>query len=171
MVSPAMTAMGMIIGTAAYMSPEQAKGKAVDKRADIWAFGVVLYEMLTGVRLFTGDSVTETLAAVLTHEADLRDASARDAVPCRVAPAPVPRARPETAPPRHRGSPPPARADNSTHHQSRRQGFSVGRWTVQRLLLAVVLAGIGFAAGFGAASMVGRSVPAPQPVPHSRSRP
>ena len=69
MHSPTMTAratqMGMIIGTAAYMSPEQAKGRAVDKRADIWAFGVVLYEMLTGDRAFKGDDVSETLASVL----------------------------------------------------------------------------------------------------------
>ncbi len=60
-----MTEMGMIIGTAAYMSPEQAKGKTVDKRTDIWAFGVVLYEMLTGRRAFKGEDVSETLAAVL----------------------------------------------------------------------------------------------------------
>src|SRR5689334_10868468 len=59
------TEAGMILGTAAYMSPEQAKGKPVDKRADIWAFGVVLYEMLTGKRLFQGETTTETLAAVI----------------------------------------------------------------------------------------------------------
>ena len=64
------TETGMILGTAAYMAPEQAQGKAIDKRADIWAFGVVLYEMLTGQRLFQGDTVTDTLAAVLTREPD-----------------------------------------------------------------------------------------------------
>jgi serine/threonine protein kinase len=57
--SPAMTAMGIILGTAAYMAPEQAKGKSADKRADIWAFGVLLYEMLTGHRAFTGDDVSD----------------------------------------------------------------------------------------------------------------
>jgi serine/threonine protein kinase/Tol biopolymer transport system component len=70
--SPTLTAratqMGMIIGTAAYMSPEQAKGKAVDRRADIWAFGVVLYEMLTGRRAFEGEDISTTLAAVLMKE-------------------------------------------------------------------------------------------------------
>jgi dipeptidyl aminopeptidase/acylaminoacyl peptidase len=71
--SPAMTAMAQILGTAAYMAPEQARGRPVDKRADIWAFGVVVYEMLTGERLFgAGLSVTETLAAVLKDEIDLR---------------------------------------------------------------------------------------------------
>jgi len=62
------TQMGMIIGTAAYMAPEQARGKAVDRRADIWAFGVVLYEMLTGQRAFEGDDVSITLASVLKEE-------------------------------------------------------------------------------------------------------
>ena len=61
---------GVILGTAAYMSPEQAKGKPLDKRADIWAFGIVLFEMLTGSKAFTGDTVSETLAAVLMKELD-----------------------------------------------------------------------------------------------------
>jgi Tol biopolymer transport system component/tRNA A-37 threonylcarbamoyl transferase component Bud32 len=66
------TQMGVILGTAAYMSPEQAKGMAVDRRADIWAFGVVLYEMLTGAQLFQAPTVPETLAQVLTREPDLQ---------------------------------------------------------------------------------------------------
>ncbi|MEO8505917.1 MAG: protein kinase [Acidobacteriota bacterium] len=64
------TVQGVILGTAAYMAPEQAKGIAVDKRADIWAFGVVLYEMLVARRLFDGDTVPETLAGVLRAEID-----------------------------------------------------------------------------------------------------
>jgi eukaryotic-like serine/threonine-protein kinase len=66
--SPAMTMRGEILGTAAYMSPEQAKGKPVDRRADIWAFGCVLFEMLTGRRAFEGEDVSDTLAAVLRAE-------------------------------------------------------------------------------------------------------
>ena len=62
------TQAGVILGTAAYMSPEQARGRPVDKRADIWAFGVVLYEMLTGRQLFSGETVSDVLAAVLTRE-------------------------------------------------------------------------------------------------------
>jgi serine/threonine protein kinase len=69
-LSDAATQQGIILGTSAYMSPEQAKGKAVDKRADIWAFGVVLFEMLRGRQLFTGETVSETLAAVLMREPD-----------------------------------------------------------------------------------------------------
>jgi len=64
------TQSGVIIGTAAYMAPEQARGKAVDKRADIWAFGVVLYEMLTGTRLFEGESVAETLGLLFSRSPD-----------------------------------------------------------------------------------------------------
>jgi hypothetical protein len=69
--SPAMmTAKGVLLGTVAYMSPEQARGKAVDKRSDIWAFGAVLYEMLTGRRAFAGEETADVLAAVLTREPD-----------------------------------------------------------------------------------------------------
>jgi len=67
-----MTGVGMLLGTAAYMSPEQAKGKPADKRSDIWAFGCVLYEMLTGMRAFDGEDVSDTLAAVLRAEPDWR---------------------------------------------------------------------------------------------------
>jgi serine/threonine-protein kinase len=63
-----MTAAGMILGTAAYMAPEQAKGKNADRRADVWSFGVVLFEMLTGERLFDGETVSETLASVMKDE-------------------------------------------------------------------------------------------------------
>ena len=66
----ALTVGGMILGTAAYMAPEQARGKTVDKRADIWAFGLVLYEMLVGRTAFAGDTITDVLAAVLTREPD-----------------------------------------------------------------------------------------------------
>jgi serine/threonine protein kinase/Tol biopolymer transport system component len=65
-----MTGVGMILGTAAYMSPEQAKGRPADKRSDVWAFGCVLYEMLTGKRAFEGEDVSDTLASVLKSEPD-----------------------------------------------------------------------------------------------------
>ncbi len=68
--APAMTQVGVPLGTAAYMSPEQAKGKPADKRSDVWAFGCVFYEMLTGQRAFAEDDVSETLAAVLKSQPD-----------------------------------------------------------------------------------------------------
>lgn len=74
------TQAGIILGTAAYMAPEQARGKSVDRRADIWSFGVVLYEMLTGERAFKGDDVTDTLASVL------KDRPAFDALPASTPP-------------------------------------------------------------------------------------
>ncbi len=70
LATAAGTQAGVILGTAAYMSPEQARGKAVGKRADIWAFGVVLFEMLSGRRLFQGETVSDTLAAVLKTDPD-----------------------------------------------------------------------------------------------------
>src|SRR5215471_40122 len=72
-ISPTLsmgTQVGVILGTAAYMSPEQARGKAVDKRADIWAFGVVVFELLTGQRGYEAENVPDTLAAVLTRDVD-----------------------------------------------------------------------------------------------------
>jgi serine/threonine-protein kinase len=69
--SPAFTQAGMLLGTAAYMSPEQARGRTIDKRADIWAFGCVFFEMLTGRRVFDGETVADVLAAVMTRELDV----------------------------------------------------------------------------------------------------
>ena len=63
-----MTEAGVVLGTAAYMSPEQAKGLPVDKRSDLWAYGAVLYEMLTGTRAFKGDDASDTIAAILRDE-------------------------------------------------------------------------------------------------------
>ena len=65
-----MAGAGMILGTAAYMSPEHAKGRPADKRSDVWSFGAVLYEMLTGSRPFEAEDMSETLAAVLMKEPD-----------------------------------------------------------------------------------------------------
>src|SRR6478672_10804360 len=73
-ISMHATQAGMILGTAGYMAPEQAKGKPADKRADIWAFGVVMHELLTGQRMFMGETVTDTLAAVVLSEPKLADA-------------------------------------------------------------------------------------------------
>jgi eukaryotic-like serine/threonine-protein kinase len=81
-ISRLATMQGVLLGTAAYMSPEQAKGKSVDRRADIWAFGCVLYEMLTGKMAFSGEAVTDTLAAVIRAEPDWTQLPA--ATPIRV---------------------------------------------------------------------------------------
>ena len=70
LTSPAMTHAGVILGTAAYMAPEQARGKSVDRRADIWAFGAVLYEMLTGRRPFDGETMTDALSAIVSRDPD-----------------------------------------------------------------------------------------------------
>ena len=70
LTSPATTGLGVILGTASYMSPEQARGRHVDRRSDLWAFGAVLFEMLSGRHLFGGDTVTDVIAAVVTREPD-----------------------------------------------------------------------------------------------------
>jgi serine/threonine protein kinase len=82
-LTAAMTMAGTILGTAAYMSPEQARGHTADRRADIWATGVILYEMLTGRQLFGGDTVSDTLAAVLTRDPGLNDLPAGTPVAVR----------------------------------------------------------------------------------------
>jgi len=82
--SPArMTGIGVLLGTAAYMSPEQARGGSVDRRTDMWAFGCVLYEMLTAMRVFDGSTVSDALAAVLKTEPDLRTLPANTPAPIR----------------------------------------------------------------------------------------
>ncbi|HUR20064.1 MAG TPA: protein kinase, partial [Vicinamibacterales bacterium] len=82
--SPAMvTGAGMILGTAAYIAPEQARGKAVDRRADIWAFGCVLFEMLTGTRAFAGEDVADVLSRVLQREPELAALPAGTSPPVR----------------------------------------------------------------------------------------
>jgi len=76
-LTQAMTGLGVLLGTAGYMSPEQARGKPVDRRADIWSFGCILYEMLTGQRLFTGETATDVIGAVVHKEPDLDELSSK----------------------------------------------------------------------------------------------
>jgi serine/threonine protein kinase len=158
--SPAVTERGVILGTAAYMSPEQAKGRPVDKRADIWAFGVVVHEMLTGGRLFQGESVTETLAAVLTQTPEFT--SLGDAPPAVVAllrrclerdpkkrlrdigEARVILADPRTLEP---APPAPITAGANAHVSPSARGW---------ILRAAAFIALGFAAGFGAARLLDR---------------
>jgi serine/threonine-protein kinase len=81
-LTQAMTGLGVLLGTAAYMSPEQARGKPVDRRADVWAFGCILYEMLSGRRLFSGETATDVIGAVVHKEPELEELGAR--VPGRI---------------------------------------------------------------------------------------
>ncbi len=81
-MTKAITGMGVLLGTAGYMSPEQARGRPVDRRADIWAFGCILYEMLTGERLFTGETATDVIGAIVHKEPDLEKLSPK--VPARI---------------------------------------------------------------------------------------
>ena len=91
----------MIIGTAAYMAPEQARGTTVDRRADIWAFGVVFFEMLTGRRLFDGELASDVLASVLKSESGLVGTAARHPRGDPKSAPPVSGAESEEPPPRH----------------------------------------------------------------------
>ena len=100
--SPAMTRLGVILGTAVYMSPEQARGKPVDKRTDIWAFGCVLCEMLTGRAVFAGDTVSDTIAAVLEREPDWSAVPDGTPAPGPTAGCAVSRKRSQATPARHR---------------------------------------------------------------------
>ena len=100
-----VTQAGVILGTAAYMAPEQARGKRVDHRADIWSFGVVLFEMLTGERLFEGETVSDTLAAILTREPDLSELPVSTPLQIRSLLGRCLRARPAPAPARYRRRP------------------------------------------------------------------
>ena len=81
--SPSMMQRGVILGTAAYVSPEQARGREADQRSDIWAFGAVLYEMLSGRRAFQGDDVSDTIAAVLRQDVDWSALDASTPAPVR----------------------------------------------------------------------------------------
>jgi serine/threonine-protein kinase len=95
-ISMAATQAGVILGTAGYMSPEQAKGKGVDRRADIWAFGCVLYEMLTGKQSFPGETASESVAAVIKDEPDWSKLPASTPPGISRTPSSLPRQRSET---------------------------------------------------------------------------
>ena len=101
-LTAAMTGAGVILGTAAYMSPEQARGHGVDSRTDVWAFGVILYELLTGRRLFAGETVSDTLAMVLRAEPDWDDLPPGLPPGLRPAAAALPAAGPAAAAAPHR---------------------------------------------------------------------
>ena len=103
LASPAVTQLGVILGTAAYMSPEQVKGREVDRRSDVWAFGCVLYEMLAGRRAFEAADVQETLANVLRADVDWSRLPADLSLVHPSVSDALPRQGPEAPPARHRG--------------------------------------------------------------------
>jgi eukaryotic-like serine/threonine-protein kinase len=149
--TPAITQLGVILGTAAYMSPEQAKGKPADKRSDLWAFGCVLYEMLTGKRAFDGEDVSDTLAFVLTKPVDfsvhsaapvavrrlLRRCLERDPKK-RLADASAARLELEDA------MSPPAEESTSSQVQGQAAG-SAGQWLVTSAALVIATLAVAFA--------------------------
>ena len=141
--SPALTQMGVILGTAAYMSPEQAKGRQADKRSDVWAFGAVLYEMLSGRRAFKGDDVPDTLAAVLRQNDRLDGAPRVDARVGAASHRAMPRSGRQAAAARHRRSADRARGSRSARQRRRgRHGVLAPPRPLWRRAIPVVLSAI-----------------------------
>ena len=150
----AATQAGVILGTAAYMSPEQAAGKPVDKRADIWSFGVVLWEMLTGTRLFDGESVSHTLADVLRAEIDFDRLPGETPQPIRRLRAALSRSRREDPAARHRRGAccPPALPGGSARSRERRAPLpSLRRGRPMLTAVALGVAAMAMAAAAGLA--------------------
>ncbi len=166
-LSPTMTqhntAAGLILGTAAYMSPEQARGQSVDRRSDIWAFGVVVWEMLTGRKLFEGETVSDVLASVLKEAPLPRCAAARDPVVSEEARRALSRQRSEDPPSRHRrgdGLRSPTRTKMQPQGTCSQDAVEVGPWRRRLPWLAAAVATMA-ALALGAL-WVSRTEPEPQ---------